>query len=135
MDEVTLEQNCVHSISLILFEILTDAVPITTTTTNASQVAQIVCDGGLPDLSLLHTTDDRLYSILSSALLPPSPTHSITLTELHFQLNRYYLEVALDDHTYSQHYVHSDIEEKKKKGEDNTDYSEKEATESISVSD
>ena len=125
MGEVEMERNCVRSISLILYELLTDTVPFAHT--NASEVAQLVCDGGVPDISLLHSIDHRLSSILSSALLNTTLPLSLTLNELHFQLNAYYCESALyaPPQMFRLEEVDKDGAEKR---EDNSNYSAREDT-------
>ena len=65
-DERVYELNCVHSLSLILWEILTDSVPFGSSTTY--RASEIVCEGGMPDIEVLKGIDEPLYHIISTSL-------------------------------------------------------------------
>ena len=61
------EENCVHALSLILWEMLTDCVPFSDNTPD--RVGKIVCEGGVPDIEVLNGMDERLCQIINECVM------------------------------------------------------------------
>ena len=66
MEEGGYEENCVHAVCLILWEILTDSVPFSEST--PGRAAEFVCEGGRLSIDVLGGMDARLCEIISGGV-------------------------------------------------------------------
>ena len=90
-DEGVYEENCVHALSLILWEMFTDAVPFSDST--PSKAGEIVCEGGVGDIGVLNGMDEHLCHIISSTLMK-NGRHRVGFDELQSLLREYAEEVV-----------------------------------------
>ena len=85
-DEGIYDRNCVRALSLILWEILTDTVPFSNST--SYRAGQIVCEGGMPDIEVLNGIDERFSHIISAALMR-NGRRRVGFDQLHSLLREY----------------------------------------------